>query len=295
VLLLAAWAMFQGDMLITNYPRAHRPALRLAHIASFGPLLLLVAGLATGCASKNKDRTGVTDVRPAPLPPLFLNGPMALLLTNTDGFRANVILESGAPPQAFQLAAGELMGRGGKLLFAPAPAGKGKKQVRAEDSAFIWDVIENRGWVLNDPLQAYAPVSSSRQFTNVAAAATPNGAAPEKIGGFSCQPREVTVKAADGTATLFRVWRAADLHGFPLRVTCPSTGAPLTLTLSKVRLETVPNELFLPPSSFTKYESSEAMMAELFLRKHNLGRKPIYQPEGSESGAGLDTRAPKRP
>ena len=220
---------------------------------------------------------------------------MALLLTNTSGFRAHVVLESGGPPQALPLAAGELMGRGSKLLFAPATLGKAGKKVRAEDSAFIWDVIANRGWVLNDPLQAYAPVSSSRQFTNVAATALLKGAAPEKISGHSCQPGEVTVTAADGTPTVFRVWRANDLQGLPLRITCPSTGAPLTLTLSNARLEAVPNDLFLPPSSFTEYESSEAIMAELFLRKHNLNRKPTYQPEDTEPGAGRDTRVPTRP
>jgi hypothetical protein len=220
---------------------------------------------------------------------------MALLLTNTDGFHAHVILESGVPPQALQLAAGELMGRGSKLLFAPAPPVKSKKQVGAADSAFIWDVIENRGWVLNDPLQAYAPVSSSRQFTNVTPAVTLNGAAPEKIDGHSCRPEEVTVTGADGTATVFRAWRAPDLHGLPLRVTCPSTGAPLTLTLSNVRLETMPSDLFLPPNSFTKYESSEAIMAELFLRKHNLSRKPTYQREDSEPPAGPVAGPPVRP
>jgi len=220
---------------------------------------------------------------------------MALLLTNTDGFRAHAVLESGLPPQALQLASGELMGRGSKLLFAPAPPGKSKKQVGAADSAFIWDVTENRGWVLNDPLQAYAPVSSSRQFTNVSPAVRPNGVSPEKIDGHSCQPEELTVTAADGTATAFRAWRAQDLHGIPLRVTCPSTGAPLILTLSNVRLETLPNDLFMPPNSFTKYESSEAMMAELFLRKHNLSRKPIYSGGENEPPTAPVTVPPIRP
>jgi hypothetical protein len=222
---------------------------------------------------------------PAPLPPLFLNGPMALLLTNVDGFRAHVVLESGAPPQTAQLAAGELMGRGGKLLFAPAPGGAAKQQARGGDSAFIWDVIENRGYVLNDPLQGYSPVSSSRQFTNVVTVAAVDGSESERIDGHPCQRTEVKVMASDGTATVYRVWRARDLQGIPLRVTCPSNGVPVTFTLSRVRLEAVPNDLFVPPSGFTKYDSPEAMMAELFLRKHNLSRKPAYQPE--ESGGSL--------
>ncbi len=294
VLLPVAPSILHSIMLIVNYLRARLRVLQTVHIAWLGLLLLLVAALATGCAHTSKDMASV-EVQPAPLPPLFLNGPMALLLTNSGGFAAHVVLESGAPPLTFRLAAGELTGRGSKLLFAPAPAKKGKKGPHPEDSAFIWDVIENRGWVLNDPLQGYAPVSSSRQFTNVTPAAAQNSAAPVKIGAHSCQPADVTVTASDGTPTVFRVWRAADLHGLPLRITYPQTGAPLTLTLSKVRLTTVPDDLFGPPNGFTKYDSSEAMMAELFLRKHNLNRKPTYQPEESEAGSGLNTREPTRP
>ena len=186
------------------------------------------------------------------------------------------------------------MGQGSKLLFAPGPPEKGKKPTRPEDSAFIWDVIENRGWVLNDPLQAYAPISSSRQYTNITFAASAGGTASEKISGYNCQPGEVTVTGADGTTTVFRVWRAPELHGLPLRVTYSSTGAPLTLTLSKVRLGAVPSDAFQPPGSFTKYDSSEAIMAEMFLRKHNLNRKPTYQPE-QEPGTGLNNRTPTRP
>jgi len=297
VLLPAAWGMFHGDMLITNYLGGRRPEWRPAQIRLLGAPLLLLAVLAAGCSHTPKygDRAGAFEALPAPLPPLFLNGPMALLLTNLDGFRAHVVLESGASSQAAQTVAGELMGRRSKLLFAPAPSGAAKKQVRVEDSAFIWDVTENRGFVLNDPLQGYAPVSSSRQFTNVAPAAALDNSTPERIDGHPCQLIEATVTATDGTATVYRVWRARDLQGIPLRVTCPSNGVPVTFTLSKVRLETVPNDLFLPPSGFTKYDSPEAMMAELFLRKHNLSRKPSYQPEESEPGGRRESRVPTRP
>jgi hypothetical protein len=220
---------------------------------------------------------------------------MALLLTNADGFRARIVLESATPAQATPTTAGEIMVRGSKLLFAPEPRKVAKKQPRPEDSAFVWDVNDNRGFVLNEPLQAYAPISSNRQFTNVTAGAALNNASPEKIAGHPCQATEVTVTASDGLATVFRVWRATDLKGLPLRIQLPSGGVPLTLTLSKVRLGDIPSDLFLPPNGFTRYESPEAMMTEMALRRVNLSRKQIYQTQEPDEPGSRDTRAPTRP
>ena len=265
-------------MFFLNHLRARWPAVRLDQVRLLGPCLALLTALAVGCAHSEKkiDRAGAFEVLPAPTPPLFLNGPMALLLTNADGFRARVVLESGAPAQAAPMAAGELLVRGSQLLFAPDPSGAPKKQARVRDSAFIWDVNGNRGYVLNDPLQAYAPMSSSRQYTTLTVGATFNDPARERIAGHPCQATELTVTASDGATTFFQVWRARDLNALPLRIACPSNGLPVTLTLSKVRLETVPEDLFLPPDGFTKYDSVEALMAELTLRGMNLGRKPIH-------------------
>ena len=288
--------MFRGDMFILNPLRARRPALRSAYMRCFGPGLLLIAALAAGCSSSSTKavRASTFQVMPTPAIPLFLNGPMALLLTNADEFRARVVFESAAPSGVTQTTAGELMVRGSKLLFAPEPTIVAKHQPRSEDTAFIWDVNESRGYLLNDPLQAYAPISSSRQFTNVTAGAALNPAAPEKIAGHLCQATEVTVTASDGVVTVFRVWRATDLKHLPIRIQCPSGGVPLTLTLSKVSLGAVPNDLFLPPNGFTKYESPEAMMTEMALRRVNLSRKQFYNTPDIDEPVNQLNRAPTR-
>ena len=289
--------MFGDDMFMLNYLRALRPATQLAQIRFFGTGLAFAAFLAAGCASSSTkaDRGSGFQVMPTPLTPLFLNGPMALLLTNADGYRARVVLESAAPPHTTQTAAGELIVKGSKMLFAPEPAKVAKKQPRPEDSAFVWDVNENRGYLLNDPLQAYAPISSSRQYTNVTAGAALNNASSEKVAGHPCERAEVTVTASDGVPTFFQVWRATDLKGLPLRIECPSNGLPVTLTLSKVRVEAVPNDLFLPPNGFTKYDSAEAMMTEMALRRVNLSRKRVYETPEPEAPGGLDNKAINRP
>jgi hypothetical protein len=103
------------------------------------------------------------------------------------------------------------------------------------------------------------------------------------------------VTASDGAATFFQVWRATDLKGVPLRIICPSNGMPMTLTLSKVRLETVPADLFVPPNGFSKYDSVEAMMTELAMRGMNLGRKPFYPTEDLPRTGDRESPIPNHP
>ena len=220
---------------------------------------------------------------------------MALLLTNVPGFRAHAMLESGGSANSVVVTEGELMGRGGKLMFAPGPGNAGGKRSHLKGTAFIWDVTSGHGYLLDDPLQAYAPVSATCQFTNMIADNALKGALPEKISGHLCQPAVATVLASDGSITGFRLWRATDLNGFPVRITRASNGTPLTLTLSKIRLETLPEDLFLPPNGFARYDSAERLMTELAARQQNLKGRATYRIEESEPGNGLDSRAPTRP
>jgi hypothetical protein len=249
---------------------------------------LLIVFLVAGCSSRKNQFI----VIPAPQPPAFLNGPMALLLTNADGLHAHVVLESGTP--ARQLAAGELMGKGGKLLFAPALTKEARKQPFSGGFAFLWSVPGNRGYLLSDPLQAFSPYSSALQFTNVTAGPATTHAKRETIAGHPCEPVEAIVSASDGSIAAFRLWRATDLNGLPLRIICTSTGTPLTLNLSKPRLEKLPDDLFLPPSGFTKYDSAEALANELAVRQNSLKRRPSSS-MGEEPGASWDARMPTRP
>ena len=258
---------------------------------------MLIAALAGGCAHSKKSARGVgaVEVYSVPQAPAFLNGPMALLLTNLNGFRAHAVLESGVSAQGVVATEGELMGRGGKLVFAPGPSSATGKRSSPEGAAFIWDVTANRGFLLNDPMQAYAPISINRQFTNVVTGSAMNGAAAERISGHPCQLAQATVAASDGSITGFRLCRATDLNGFPVRITLASDGPPLTLTLSRIRLETLPDDLFQPPKGFAKYDSAEGLINELAARQNNFKRLPTYQTQEVEPGSGTEGRLPTRP
>ena len=61
----------------------------------------------------------------------------------------------------------------------------------------------------------------------------------------------MTVAANDGAISVFRVWRATNLKGLPVRIAGTSDGTPVTVTLSKVKQGPVPNDLFQPPAGFT--------------------------------------------
>jgi hypothetical protein len=289
--------MIYNDMPMMNCGMGRCLELRPAAVRILGLCVLVIAVLAAGCAGSGKQggHAGAAAGVRAPKAPVFLNGPMALLLTNVDGFSAHAVLESGAPANGVELAAGELLGRGGKLLFAPGAGKSTAKRARAEDFAFIWDVAANRGYMLNDPLQGYAPISYGRLFTNLATSAALNKAATDNVAGHPCQQVEVTVAADDGSASVFRVWQAPDLKGLPVRISGASDGTPVTLTLSKVRLEAVPNDLFQPPNGFTKYDSAEGLMNELFSRQHNLKQRSTYWPEERDTLSAPDVRAPSRP
>jgi len=281
-------------MRITNCGPTSQPESRQPGTQTFALSLLLVAALATGCAHSSRDAAfGVAAGQPPPSqPPVFLSGPMALLFTNVSGFRARVVLEEGVP--GTQATTGELIGRGGNLLFLPTVDKAALKRSLAAGSAFSWDVSAHRGCIISGPMQAYAPITSSRLFTNFVNSAVA-GAAAERTEGHSCQRVEAVVAADDGSITAFRLWRATDLQGLPLRITCTSGSTPLTLTLSKPSLEIPPDDLFLPPAGFTKYDSALTLLGELSIRQQNLKRRPANRPDANEMPLELENRAPTRP
>jgi len=235
--------------------------------------VLLVALALAGCShSRPEDHyVGFASAVFAPQPPPFLKGPMGLLLTNTDVFSARATM-TGAMPEWPDAISGELLGRGSKLAFAFVPEKKTKKHPGAGGLIFIWDVAQKSGFILSDTLQGYAPISSSVGFSNLTVSPSPGG--PQRIEGHRCQPQQVNVTRADGTVSVLQAWRAADLNGFPVRMT--SAANPLvTVNISQIRLGPPSADLFAPPDSFTKYASAEAMMTEMTIREQHLKGHPI--------------------
>ncbi len=296
MLLLAGQGMLNDNMAIMKCRMDYLPTPSPGGLWASGLCVLLVAALGGGCAHSDKHgaEEALLPIRgiPAPATPAFLNGAMAVLLTNVDGFRAHAVLEGPAPGNQSDTLAGELMGRGGNLLFAPEPGAPKDKYSRVEDFSYIWNVDGNRGFLLNGPLQGYAPISSTTRFASVESSGS--SGSQEKVSGYACQRADVKVIASDGTETAVQVWRAVELKGMPVRIACSVRGEPRTLTLSKIRLERPPDDVFLPPADFTKYASAEAMVHELMARQQNVKRKRGWEPPPSDYIGVQDPYAPGR-
>jgi len=204
-------------------------------------------------------------------PPVFLTGPVSLLMTNPGvGYSAWVEMDTNAAKVVRDFTSGQLLCSGSKLLFIPRYESK-KERVRGGGVTFIWDVSEPRGIVMSEALQAWAPYTARVNPTNVVTVESKGSR--QKINDYVCEWKDKVVQMNDGSATLFRVWQAADLKNVPVQVSTTTNPAPSMVILSKIRLESLSPELFTAPEGFTKYSSAEAMMDELAVRQGGLKRK----------------------
>lgn len=237
-------------------------------------LLCLLALFAAGCSGTQAARRGLSRIV-TPLPPPFLTGPAAVLLTNTSGFSARAEIQAQSSTGNQSSSSGELLGRGGKLLYAPRGEEISSAQQPRGGYIFIWDVAEGRGYVLSDALQGYAPVASRLQLTNIET--SPSNVGAQRIANHPCESVKIVARAAEGPSAAFDVFRAMDLNGFPVRIESSTNATQFVLNLSKIRLEAPSAEVFSPPEGFTKYATPEAMADELAARQHNLRKKSSPQ------------------
>jgi hypothetical protein len=251
--------------------------------------LLVILSLVAMWAAVGCSHSGDMDLREpgfvrvfAPQFPDFLKAPMGLLLTNGAGYSAQLEAQNPSLPVAERTTSGQLLSRGGKLLFAPQQVELEQKSQRAGGFMFIWDVSAGTGFVVSETLQAYAPVSTEMRVTNVSDQARVSSG--QKIGGHDCSPTDVTMQFNDGTASILEACRAADLRGLAVQFRSLSNSNPRIVTLSKIRPQVPAQELFAPPDGFSRYSSPEAMADEIAARQRNLRRgnrgalEPIMTP-----------------
>ncbi len=241
--------------------------------------LAAAAVLLAGCSTQPKVYYHAGDERP----PDFLTGPLAVLLTNVDGFSAKMTATIASDNGGQRILAGDLLGRQGSLIYQPESTTKGKRARTEGGMFFVWNETSHSGFVLSDPLQAFAPAFTNVIPTNVVRNAT--GAAQEEANGHPCRRIDAVVQCSDGSTAQFRIWEAQDARNFPVRIATASGPRPMTLNFSDLRLELPPADLFGPPDGFMKYDTPVALMNELIIRqvalaKENLGHPIELSPEG---------------
>src|SRR5262249_39204903 len=154
-----------------------------ADIQRVFPWLAMLMVLGFGCSHsgetevREKGYTGVVTAQP----PAFFTGAACVLLTNSVGFSARISGQAESVCGRERSFSGQLLGLGSKLFFSPEQDEATGKQERAAGLSFIWDVNENRGYVLSETMQAYAPVSYNLRITNVVVSQVQ--APPQKLAG----------------------------------------------------------------------------------------------------------------
>jgi hypothetical protein len=216
---------------------------------------------AIGCASEEKE-FGESVARLQPIePPTFLNGEIATLFGSAN-FTARLEVQRGMagmqPPTV-----GELYGRDGSLFFI-ADEQRGKRGLNGGLSV-LWYAPNKTAYLLNDPLQGYAPIR--HQNTNALAEATVVG--EETLNGERCRKSVLTMDAAGETIPRLIVWRSLEKQDLPIRIQTTNSPQIVTLTLSRIRMQAPPADVVTLPNGFKAYDSTDAMMAELVRRRTN--------------------------
>jgi len=226
--------------------------------------MALAAALAAGCASEQRKEAAMAHMGDE-TPPDFLTGPASAVLAGFDGFSADVVATSPSFPGG-PAAAGEVIGRQGRLIFQPLTTAKVKKgKIVRGGMFFIWDSAAQRGFVVSEALQGYAPLTASCQITNVAAES--KEAVSEQVNGHPCHRLEKRVALSDGSTARLTEWSADDLNRFPVRMRTERGGRQETVDFSEVRLDVPGPELFVPPGGFTQYATPAALISELIIRE----------------------------
>lgn len=275
--------MMNGQYLCGKAPRrmiktlAGEPfALFDSSLLVFNAALALIALLATGCASSHRPLYHSNPLEESFTLPPFLAGPIAVLLTNANDYSAHVMIDLTTFSGSSRTINGSLLVRGPNLLFSPTLG----------DRSFIWDESQNRGYILSEALQGYAPIASTVQITNVAPLRGAEAQASDIINGRPCRRTEVAVSSNDGLTTKFIIWRETDPSRFPVRIKMVNGTNPLLMDFSDTRRESLVEKLFQPPDGFTRYTTAQSLREELEMRQETAGKKSRREDENGVQGIG---------
>lgn len=260
-------------------------------------VLSLLAGVSwCGCAHHGGPIYHVGDQ----VPPMFMTGPISLVLTNLGGFSAHVVCTTNNGPEGRErVTSGEVLGRDGKLIFQPELAVKGKRAKTEGGLFFIWDTTQHTGFVMSEALQSYAPLTSSATQEQGTALTLAREGIQRDVNGHHTHQCEAVIDLSNGQKQLVTLWQADDERHFPVRIEMVNGFGRTTLDFSQIRRESPSQDLFMPPEGFTPFNSAVAMMNELIVRDSRLikarGAGEFTEPPPGPNENWRDNTGPTQP
>jgi len=89
----------------------------------------------------------------------------------------------------------------------------------------------------------------------------------EKIAGHDCVKNKVVVTSKDGRKRESTVWNAADLKMFPAKIETTEDGNLIILLFQDVKLSKPGADVFVPPSTYAKYDNMMDMMQAVMMKR----------------------------
>ncbi len=93
----------------------------------------------------------------------------------------------------------------------------------------------------------------------------------ETIDNHPCVKSKFVITDSQGKKQEGMVWKATDMKNFPLRVQVQDQGQNVTMDFKDVKLTAPAATLFEPPAKFKRYDSQQAMMQEVMMKRFGAG------------------------
>lgn len=216
--------------------------------------------LAAACVNTEKEFGDELQRVTPPQPPMFLNSDVANLFGSAN-FIARVEVHRGIPGTR-PPTVGELSGRNGSLFFI-SDEQRATRGI-AGGMSVLWDSPTKTAFLLNEPLQGYAPIRNAS--TNGPGEVVEAG--EEEVNGERARKTIINQPAGSVSVPTLIIWRGLAHQDLPVRIQTTNSTQSVLINLSRIRFQTPQADLFALPNGFKAYPTTEAMMNELLIRRN---------------------------
>jgi hypothetical protein len=220
-----------------------------------------------------------------PPPGPGLSGSTAKLFGDNSTFSANLEMQTGSDASDSMTMPGKIYFDQGKSRFEmdmsqlkgakmPPQAAAQMKSIGMDKMIMISRPDKKVGYQVYPGMQAYVEIA----LPDKEAATQPSDfkievveLGKETVDGHSCIKNKATVTDKEGTKHESLVWNATDLKNFPIRIEHTEDNTKVVMLFQQVSLTKPAAGLFDPPADATKYDSMQAMMQQVMMKRFGGG------------------------